>query len=152
MFPLCLINASVTDAGRIRSRLVSFHRLCHIAFPMVLLKKQTGSDCLFIIFAGLWLFLCLSFLSDGPRKEVLDSRLLAWLVSFHLSTFIRHHFECSSLFHTYGMTQRFQRGSLTSDEAPTGLFSHPEIKPSAAAPLLYCWEHSRTVMKYMQAV
>lgn len=37
------------------------------------------------------------------------------------------------------MTQRSRRDSLTSaDGAPTGLFSHPEIKPSAAGPLLHC--------------
>ena len=48
MFPFCLINASVTDAEGIRSRLVSFpptlfSSVCHIAFPVVLFKKQTGS-------------------------------------------------------------------------------------------------------------
>ena len=48
MFPFCLINASVTDAEGIRSRLVSFpptlfSSVCHIAFPVALFKKQTGS-------------------------------------------------------------------------------------------------------------
>lgn len=48
MFPFCLINASVADAEGITSRLVSFpltlfSSVRHIAFPMVLFKKQTGS-------------------------------------------------------------------------------------------------------------
>lgn len=48
MFPFWLINASVTDAEGIRSRLVSFpltlfSSVCHIAFPMVPFKKQVGS-------------------------------------------------------------------------------------------------------------
>lgn len=48
MFPFCLINASVTDAEGIRSRLVSFPSTLlssdgHAASPMVLFKKQTGS-------------------------------------------------------------------------------------------------------------
>ena len=76
MFPLCLINASVTDAEGIRSRLVSFpptlfSSVCHIAFPMVLLKKQAGSAFpVFLDLLGCYCF-CLFFggsLSSTPRR------------------------------------------------------------------------------------
>lgn len=84
MFPLCLINASVTDAGRIRSRLVSFpltlfSSVCHIAFPMVLFKKQTCS--LFII--PTWpplLFFCFFSPTLFSLSYTFDSRTSNWNV------------------------------------------------------------------------
>lgn len=71
MFPFCLINASVTDAEGIRSRLVSFpwtlfSSVCHIAFPMVLFKKQTGSAFpVFLFTQPLLLFLSNTSMSYG---------------------------------------------------------------------------------------
>ncbi len=91
MFPFCLINASVTDAGGIRSRLVSFppalfSSVCHIAFPMVLFKKQTGSAFPVFLLTQPLLFSCcfcqiqltdqnmffpLIQLTGGPQSDVL---------------------------------------------------------------------------------
>lgn len=152
MFPLCLINASVTDAGGIRSRLVSFHGLCRIAFSMVLLKNQTGSALLVYYFCStIVVFVFLISVWWAPAGPVKQQTFRGWFhfTSPPLSDIVS---SAAHYFTLIDMTQPSQQGSLTcADGAPTGLFSHPEIKPSAAGLLLHCWEHSRPQMKCMQA-
>lgn len=75
MFPFCLINASVADAEGITFRLVSFpltlfSSACHIAFPMVLFKKQTGSAFLVFLSARPSLFFLFFFYSACYKKHV----------------------------------------------------------------------------------
>lgn len=74
----------------------------------------------------------------GPTGTVKQQTFRGW---FHFTSAPLSDIASSAAhyFTLIDMTQRSRRGSLTSaDGAPTGLFSHPEIKPSAAGPLLHC--------------
>lgn len=190
MFPLCLINASVTDAGRIRSRLVSFpltlfSSVCHIAFPMVLFKKQTCS--LFIIptwppllffcfFSPHIVFVVVHFrqphlkLKCQTATALSNSRLLVWrgfcsapLLRFAPnSSSVTHYFTFINLTHQSRWLHRDRIQEVTFfflslslrvcwgckwEESFLGgfwrLFGRPEIKLSAAGPVLHCWEEHR---------
>lgn len=184
MFPLCLINASVTDAGRIRSRLVSFpltlfSSVCHIAFPMVLFKKQTCSLFIIPTWPLLFFFFHIVFVVIRFRQPHLklkcqtatvlsNSALLVWCGLLHsappfhtelIFSSVTHYFTFINLTHqsrwlhrdriqevTFFFSLRVCWGCKWEESFLGGfwrLFGRPEIKLSAAGPVLHCWEEHR---------
>lgn len=158
MFPFCLINASVTDAGGIRSRLVSFPLTlfssdCHIAFPMFFFKKKkTGSvfpvyqcSCFYALF--FFNQICLTVLSCTNQNVNLLSQVLSnsrlWCDWFHFTTLALFELSFSSVTHYFTFI------NLTTSVVPTIKAGNGKLLPFFFSFLLTLplrWAASRWIL------